>query len=161
MNHNLSDERINQLNKWMMSISTISGGFKSLVDENDPLTHWDSQYYNVIKYNDGTEKIQYSEPSKPSIMLHEIDDYLQTWGLSLKSVNTDFCRQGMTYTGISYLKIDFNSFHKDMVKFDDHNWFTYTKERFQHLIYEKFLNEAKKDNNTALAREIKLRNLLA
>jgi len=159
MNHSISDERLEKINEWIKNISTITSSSKSLKNENDPLTEWDSQYYTIVKYNDGTEKVSYSEPSKPSIMLHEIDDHLQTWGLSLREVNADRFRESLIYSGISFIRIEFNTFHKDMIKFDNHGWFNYTKERFQHLIYEKFLSEAEKSNNIALAREVKLRSL--
>lgn len=161
MNHNISDERIDKINEWMKTVSTITSGFKSLKDENDPLTEWDSQYYTVVKYNDGREDIQYSTPSTPSTMLHEIDEYLKTWGLNLSKVENKRHREGLLYTGISFIRIEFNTYHKDMIKFDNHNWFDYSKERFQYLIYEKFLSEAEKNNNLPLMREIKLRNLLA
>ena len=91
---------------------------------------------------------------------HEINDYLNTWGLSLKEVNSDRLREALVYTGISFIRIDFNAFHKDMIKFDNHNWFTYHKDNFQYLINERFIDEAKRLNNTVLMREIKLRNLL-
>lgn len=159
MNHNLSDERIERINEWMKNISTITSSSKSLKDESDPLTEWDTQYYTTVKYTDGREETNYSDPSRPSIMLHEIDEYLKTWGLYLREVNADRFRESIVYTGISFLRIEFNTCHRDMIKFDKHNWFNYTKERFQHLIYEKFLSEAEKSNNIPLIREVKLRSL--
>ncbi len=156
----MTKERQDKINEWLKTVESISSNTKSLYSESDLLTTWDSQYFTIIKYNDGKEEVKESKPYKPSIMLHEIDDHLQSWGMQLRDLNKNFLTDSLCYNGISFIKIEFNRCHTDMIKFDKHNWFTYTKERFQHLIKERLLEEAKLTNNITLAREIKLRNLL-
>lgn len=160
MMNNIEEEKLNKINEWMKNISSISSKVESLSDENDVLTTWDSQYTTIVEYNDGTEKKSYSEPNRPSIMLHEIDDHLKSWGLDIIRVKKHNFTNDIEYKGISYIRIELNPFHTDMIKFDNHNWFTYSKEKFQELVYQRFYEEAKRGNNKPLIREIKIRKVL-
>lgn len=158
--HHISEERLEKINEFMKNVSSITSGSESLYDENDILTKWDSVYYNITKYNDGTEKKDYSKPSKPSIMFHEIDEYLKTWSFKFNKIVDGF-NKTLYYNGYkSFFRIDWNNIHKDMIKFDNHNWFNYNKEHFQKLIENKIIEDAKKTNNVSLLREIKIKSLL-
>ena len=92
-------------------------------------------------------------------MLHEIDDYLSSWGFKLDRLINDRLNRRMIYRGITYLEIELNSFHTDMYSING-SWINYTKENFQYLIEERLKKEAEKTNNLSLKREVKIRSII-
>lgn len=154
--HNLSEERIIKLEEWLKSVLEITSETISLYNENDKLTKWDSEYYNIVKYTNGDIKRDLSYKNTPSVMLHEIEAHMNSWGMVLKDIKKDT----MYWSGITWLSIGLNRFHMDMIQIDGGGWITYQSDNFKHLIYERFIDESKKTNNISLTREIKLRSLL-
>ncbi len=143
----------------------------SLYDSNDRLTKWDSESYIIITRGVSEERVLVKK-NMPSIMLHEIDDYIRTWGCTMYDISSwvdmstyKSFNNSIFWSGLLFVRIDINTYHTDMISLDSSNWFDYKKESFRYRFDEwvertsnALISNGK--DNIPLKREIHLRSLL-
>jgi len=164
MNHNLSDERIEQINKWLMCISTISNEYISFEDKDDPFTKWDKDIYHVVTYNSGEIKKDLISVERPSVKLKRINSIMEDWGLKFHLRN-GWNDGRFHWKGDTYVTMEMNTFHKNLFKFDEpggkNDWFEYTDTYIKEQIDEHIIDKAIKSGNISLMREVKIRSILS
>ena len=163
MMHDLSDDRINQINKWLMCIKTISTEYISFEDKNDPFTKWDKDSYHVVVYNSGEIRRDLISSDRPSVKLHKINSIMNGWGLEFHLRN-GWNEGRFHWKGETYVTMEMNTFHRNLFKFDEpggrNDWFEYTDSYIKEQIDEHIIDKAIKSGNIPLMREVKIRSIL-
>jgi hypothetical protein len=180
------NERIEKMNDWIKTTTSIGTETVSQEVEGDYLTQWDEDSYHVVNYVDGRVDKTLITSKRPSVMLKHIEKVFNDWSMELNinamdslkrvavSLRNTFDRKVFTprfIFGDCWITVYMNDIHKDMISDDAfNNWYKYKdgildikgkSVTLEEWIASVILKEAKKyPNDIQLQRSIKLKALL-
>src|SRR5574343_664485 len=153
-----TDKFVSKLNKCLETVTEITSATIDLSVEGDPLTTWDYERYEIVRYKDKPERRSLTSRKTPSIMLHKIKSILEGWGFEY---NSSVGRNGekLLFRCVEcWMSIELNTFHLDMIKLNDSkDWIDYHEQFIEKWINEYIIEHFKDDKN--IKREILIRGI--
>lgn len=159
--HVLSDERINKMEKWLLTVDSITMVTVSLSKNDDPFTRHDKKSYDVVKYMNGEVKWNLTSVTKLSEKLHLIDSLINKWGLTFKYIdgwqNNIYHWKGDSVS----IDIEINLYNENLLKINKNpKWINFDKSNIEEIIDNYFIEYAKNSNNALVKRNLNLEYLL-
>lgn len=156
----MTQERIDKVNKWLETVTSIETDRVSYYRNEDPFTKWDYESYNIVKFKDGRVTRDLIYKDTPSERLHHINDILTSWGFILqsKTFNSNrVCDGDFRWSGPITFKVEMNTFHTTLFKLNtSNNYITYSRDFIEGVIEDLFISEIS-NGNKELNREMKIR----